>query len=847
MQQGGGGAAGGGSQFGISPPPDMPPYTTTASSTTTATSATSGMLQHQFLQQQLKSGDHMVVEAASPISSRPPAAALIARPSNFDDLVTAAAASSGAGGFQDDEGFGGDEGLDRSGAGGGNRWPRQETMALLKIRSEMDVVFRDATLKGPLWEDVSRKLAQQGYTRSAKKCKEKFENVHKYYKRTKEGRAGRQDGKSYRFFSQLEALHTTPTAVAAPPVTVATTAQPPSTPVSIGIGMVGAASGRPQTQGTDLSMPPAAAAATTTTASAPPPPTQIGVSIPMDLSGGMHIGAPESSNTQNAPAAAAGGISFSSNTSSAESEDSDDELLEAAGVPSNTTSRKRKRESSAGGDGSRKMMDFFEGLMKQVMEKQESMQQRFLETIEKREQDRMIREEAWKRQEMARLAREHEIMAQERAISASRDAAIIAFLQKITGQQIQFTPQLIIPAAPPPAPPQPQPQRTPPPSTQPQPPPPPPTQPLPPPPTQQSHPQPPQQSHPQPPPQPQQQQQHHHPHTPQPQQQKTQQHHTPQLSQSTEIVRHQPTSTDVVVAAIPEQQHPPLPLEMVGASGGGFDSPSSRWPKQEVLALIKLRSGLESRYQEAGPKGPLWEEISTGMHRMGYNRSSKRCKEKWENINKYFKKVKESNKKRPEDAKTCPYFHQLDALYRKKMIGGSGSSSFGHQSKPEDSMAVDSSSPAPSNFQAIMPPSSLAQPPSQAATEAENKNNSRNNNVGGVEQEQQNNKEGQGMFEEGNSATALKKPEDIMKDLMERQHQQQLMANYDKMEERDSDHIDPDDEFDDEDDYDDEDDEEAEEESKMAYKIQFQRQNAAGSSSSNGGGNVPNPFLAMVQ
>jgi len=40
--------------------------------------------------------------------------------------------------------------------GGGNRWPRQETLALLKIRSDMDGVFRDSSLKGPLWEEVSR-------------------------------------------------------------------------------------------------------------------------------------------------------------------------------------------------------------------------------------------------------------------------------------------------------------------------------------------------------------------------------------------------------------------------------------------------------------------------------------------------------------------------------------------------------------------------------------------------------------------------------------------------------------------------------------------------------------------
>lgn len=37
-----------------------------------------------------------------------------------------------------------------------NRWPQQETMALLRIRSEMDVAFRDSGSKAPLWDEVSR-------------------------------------------------------------------------------------------------------------------------------------------------------------------------------------------------------------------------------------------------------------------------------------------------------------------------------------------------------------------------------------------------------------------------------------------------------------------------------------------------------------------------------------------------------------------------------------------------------------------------------------------------------------------------------------------------------------------
>ncbi|XP_020579277.1 trihelix transcription factor GT-2-like [Phalaenopsis equestris] len=100
---------------------------------------------------------------------------------------------------------------------------------------------------------------------------------------------------------------------------------------------------------------------------------------------------------------------------------------------------------------------------------------------------------------------------------------------------------------------------------------------------------------------------------------------------------------------------------------GDFISPplisTSRWPKIEVQALIQVRSELDGQFQEPGLKGPLWEEVSAAMTAMGYHRSAKRCKEKWENINKYFRKSKESGRKRSQHSKTCPYFHQLDQLY----------------------------------------------------------------------------------------------------------------------------------------------------------------------------------------
>ncbi|EEC73697.1 hypothetical protein OsI_08282 [Oryza sativa Indica Group] len=348
----------------------------------------------------------------------------------------------------------------------GNRWPREETLALIRIRSEMDAAFRNATLKAPVWEELSRRLAELGYQRSGKKCKEKFENVDKYYKRTKEGRTGRQDGKSYRFFSQLEALH----------------------------------------------------------AAAPPPPPQQRQGMPVEDPQPLAM-----ARMMLPGAADLGFLSMSSESESDDESDEEEEEEEEEAVAPGGGGREGLGDDGdgdgEGGSSTRKLMAMFEGMMRQVTEKQDAMQRVFLETLEKWEAERTEREEAWRRKELV-------------PVPAPRAKA-----------------------------------------------------------------------------------------------------------------------EDAWAAA--------------GGDGSGTTAPS-RWPKEEVQALIDLRMEKEEQYNDMGPKGPLWEEIAAGMQRIGYNRSAKRCKEKWENINKYFKKVKESNKRRPEDSKTCPYFHQLDAIYRKKHFAGRG-------------------------------------------------------------------------------------------------------------------------------------------------------------------------------
>ncbi|XP_051139753.1 trihelix transcription factor DF1-like [Andrographis paniculata] len=404
----------------------------------------------------------------------------------------------GGGGGSSSAEIGGPSSGPGGGGGRGNRWPRDETLALIKIRSEMDSAFRDSTLKGPLWEEVSRKLSSLGFQRSAKKCKEKFENVYKYHKRTKGGRVAKSDGKTYRFFDQLAALENPP--------------------------------------------PPHSAAADATVSSISPTPLSV-----------IHP------NTTTATAAAAATAAIppeilqsDSNSSSSSSSTSSDEDIQ----------RRRKR---------RKWADYIGRFIKEAAEKQEALHRKFLETLENRERDRTVREEARRAQETARINREHELLVRDRSIAAAKDAALISFLQKATAA-----------ADPPPPPPPP----------------------------------PPQQQKPVP----------------------------------------EPSKTD---NGDNNNNHSSLPSTSTPAS--------SRWPKAEVQALIDLRKSLDLKYQsDQGAKGPLWEEMSAAMAKLGYTRSAKRCKEKWENINKYYKKVKEANKKRSQDSKTCPYFHQLEALYNQR-------------------------------------------------------------------------------------------------------------------------------------------------------------------------------------
>lgn len=268
--------------------------------------------------------------------------------------------------------------------GNNSRWPRQETLTLLEIRSRLDSRFKEANQKGPLWDEVSRIMAEEhGYQRSGKKCREKFENLYKYYKKTKEGKAGRQDGKHYRFFRQLEALYGEPSNQAPASEThFANSTLLYQTPLSNTINQESQETFQENKHSESLSF----------------------------------------SNT--------------SEFETSSSENNDDDLSAIAYNMMNRSTEKQKgvneSQSLAGPKKSwrTKVEDFVDSQMRKLVDKQDAWMEKMLKTIEDREYERMCREEEWTKQELARFDREHEFWAKERAWIESRDTALMEALKK---------------------------------------------------------------------------------------------------------------------------------------------------------------------------------------------------------------------------------------------------------------------------------------------------------------------------------------------------------------------------------------------------------------------------------
>ncbi|KAI3859558.1 hypothetical protein MKX03_024012 [Papaver bracteatum] len=94
-----------------------------------------------------------------------------------------------------------------------------------------------------------------------------------------------------------------------------------------------------------------------------------------------------------------------------------------------------------------------------------------------------------------------------------------------------------------------------------------------------------------------------------------------------------------------------------------------KWPEHEVQALISLRMEMQHKLLSRAVKFGMWEEISLGMASMGFTRTAKKCKGKWEFINRTFKRAAGIGQKGAEDAaKSCPYFQEMDMFYKQCLV-----------------------------------------------------------------------------------------------------------------------------------------------------------------------------------
>ncbi|KAK9137446.1 hypothetical protein Sjap_008040 [Stephania japonica] len=305
---------------------------------------------------------------------------------------------------------------------------------------------------------------------------------------------------------------------------------------------------------------------------------------------------------------------------------------------SSTSGEKAEKVEEEKEEPQTRIVEGFSEFVSKVMIQQEQLHKRLLEDMERREEERIAREESWRKKEMDRLNKEIGIRAREQAIASDREATIIEFLKKFTSSNTTSSSQspslllqsdkdkMIIKK------------------------------------TQESE--------------------------------KAAQespisstplHQNPNPPNIiTPSKTSQPTNTNPNSAPIvPNTQNKDSTITNIPSSSQPLKTPKNpnrelntsseredlgkRWPRDEVNSLIKLRCSFYSTEREdkglSTNKAPLWERISQGMLELGYKRSAKKCKEKWENINKYFRKTKDANKKRSMDSKTCPYFHQLSSLY----------------------------------------------------------------------------------------------------------------------------------------------------------------------------------------
>ncbi|GMI65231.1 GT-2Like protein [Hibiscus trionum] len=425
-------------------------------------------------------------------------------------------------------------------------WSHDEVLALLRIRSSTETWFPEFT-----WEHVSRKLTELGFKRSAEKCKEKFEEESRYFNTI-------NCSKNYRIFTELEEL-------------CQAESPPPPHQHHHNHHIHHQSRQREENE---------AVVADENNKNVEKPREEEEDNIGQNLEGGSRNA---DELYQTSPA----------NNNTAMSSDQDKQnVVENKGNDDNKASSKKRKRM--------KKLEMFKGFCEEIVNKlmiqQEKSHNKLLEDMVKRDEEKVAREAAWKRQELDRINQELELRAKEQAIAGDRQATIIKFLtnfsQNGSSERKCSNPPLSASSSSLPVAENPNPIANGP-------------------------------------------------------------NKVDQASTTTSATQTNQNPNPKT----PTPQNPSSPLAVASKApqnptSNDKEDLGKRWPRDEVMALINLRCSLYNNgdhdKEEAAIKAPLWERISQGMLDLGYKRTTKHSVQSW---NTYVTLVRRAGKplSLPED------------------------------------------------------------------------------------------------------------------------------------------------------------------------------------------------------
>ncbi|KAJ7295209.1 hypothetical protein O6H91_08G045200 [Diphasiastrum complanatum] len=82
-------------------------------------------------------------------------------------------------------------------------WTRQETLRLIKLRTELEPRFAKSGRKTELWDEIAESMQKERISRDAQQCRDKWEKLSARYKEVRDGLKDREDNP---FFDDLHPL-----------------------------------------------------------------------------------------------------------------------------------------------------------------------------------------------------------------------------------------------------------------------------------------------------------------------------------------------------------------------------------------------------------------------------------------------------------------------------------------------------------------------------------------------------------------------------------------------------------------------------------------------------------------